>query len=352
MTKIIYSGPKLFLKRLEDSFGKIPCNIVNPDINSIRKVKTLNSNEILIGRLDGAYYYDFTPRNLYNFFEQRDVFCYPYLKSLKKLRPISSLSLNKLFNLYLNRASVWLLKNSNGIVFQSELSKKMHLKFVGFDPKKIKSTIINNGINLTEFYPMNSKFKLKGNPALIISASRFRLNKRLHEAIKLTNYISNLLKETHLHVLGEVNNVIKESLNGICSDRVTFHGKVNPSELVKYYSSADIMLSMSIFDPCPNVVVEGLACGLPVITPEESGSSELVGNSSWIVKENIPLKYYELQTKEAIPEANLNKYGNVILQIFEKLNLNKEIARERAVNNLDINLVAQKYMNFYQTLKK
>jgi glycosyltransferase involved in cell wall biosynthesis len=352
MSKIIYSGPKLFLNRMESVIGEIPCNIVNPDINSIQKIKRLKDNKVLVGRLDGAYYYDFTPRNFYHFLEQRSIPYFQYLKFLKKMKPISSSTLNSFFNAYLNRASSWLLKYSDGIVFQSELSKKMHLNFVGFDENKIKSVVINNGVNLNDFYPKHCDKKLKGEPALIISSSRFRLNKRLHEAVKLTNYLSKFLKGVHLHVLGEVSDMITESLNGICTDKITLHGKVDPDRLVDYYSSADIMLSMSMFDPCPNVVVEGLACGLPVITPEESGASELVENPLWIVKEDMPLKYYELQTIEAIPEVNLEKYKDVILEVFQNLDDNKRIARNRAVNHLDINLISEKYINFFQSLEK
>jgi glycosyltransferase involved in cell wall biosynthesis len=351
VNKIIYSGPKLFLNRLENSISDMPCNIVNPDISSIKKVKSLDDN-ILIGRLDGAYYYDFTPRNLYYFFEQRSIPYYQKLKFLTKAPPMSSHTLNKIFNAYLNRASTWLLNNSDGIVFQSELSKSMHLKFIGFDESKIKSVVINNGVNLNEFYPKRCDKKLKGEPALIISASRFRLNKRLHEAVKLVNYLSSSLKGVHLHVLGEINNMVERSLSGICTDRVTFYGKVSPDKLVDYYSSADIMLSVSMFDPCPNVVVEGLACGLPVVTPKESGAAELVGQDLWTINDGMQLKYYELQTIEAIPSIDLVMYKDTILRIFNNLGENKEIARARAVEKLDINSISDKYMNFYQELIK
>ena len=46
--------------------------------------------------------------------------------------------------------------------------------------------------------------------------------------------------------------------------------------LAKYYSAADILLYPSIADNCPLVVLEAMACGLPVVSFETGGIPELV----------------------------------------------------------------------------
>jgi len=50
----------------------------------------------------------------------------------------------------------------------------------------------------------------------------------------------------------------------------------NPTILAKYYSSADMLLYPSIADNCPLVVLEAMACGLPVIAFNTGGIPELV----------------------------------------------------------------------------
>ena len=45
-----------------------------------------------------------------------------------------------------------------------------------------------------------------------------------------------------------------------------FRGRIKSDRLSDFYSSCDVGIAPSIFDPCPDSVVEMDACGLPVIT--------------------------------------------------------------------------------------
>ena len=55
---------------------------------------------------------------------------------------------------------------------------------------------------------------------------------------------------------------------------VSFIG--NEDLLVKYYSAADMLLYPSIADNCPLVVLEAMACGLPVVSFNTGGIPELI----------------------------------------------------------------------------
>jgi UDP-glucose:(heptosyl)LPS alpha-1,3-glucosyltransferase len=56
-------------------------------------------------------------------------------------------------------------------------------------------------------------------------------------------------------------------------DRVRFVGSQQPD---RYYGASDLLLLPSYFDPCANVTLEGLACGLPAITSVQNGAHELL----------------------------------------------------------------------------
>lgn len=58
------------------------------------------------------------------------------------------------------------------------------------------------------------------------------------------------------------------------SDDVRFLGSVR--DLVPLYGAADVYVHPSFYDPCSLVVLEALACGLPVITTRFNGASELL----------------------------------------------------------------------------
>ncbi|KFB99808.1 UDP-glucose:(heptosyl) LPS alpha-1,3-glucosyltransferase [Trabulsiella guamensis ATCC 49490] len=59
-----------------------------------------------------------------------------------------------------------------------------------------------------------------------------------------------------------------------CSDRVLFCGV--QKETLPFYQMADGLLLPTLYDPFPNVILEAMACGLPVITSTTCGGAEFV----------------------------------------------------------------------------
>ena len=56
--------------------------------------------------------------------------------------------------------------------------------------------------------------------------------------------------------------------------RVSFLGPVE--DITPYYAAADVYVQPTFYDPCSLVVLEALACGLPVITSRFNGAAELM----------------------------------------------------------------------------
>jgi glycosyltransferase involved in cell wall biosynthesis len=57
---------------------------------------------------------------------------------------------------------------------------------------------------------------------------------------------------------------------------VTFAGYVPQEDMGQYYRAADVFALASDFDNSPNVVLEAMACGLPVVATDVGGVSEYV----------------------------------------------------------------------------
>lgn len=66
---------------------------------------------------------------------------------------------------------------------------------------------------------------------------------------------------------------------------VAFVGSID--DPAHYYSAADVYVQPTFYDPCSRVVLEALACGLPVITSRFNGASELMtpGVEGFIVQD-------------------------------------------------------------------
>jgi len=335
-------GPKVFITRLLDR-SSLDFKVFNPSLNDFRRFKKSKDQMKIVLRLDGVTYYRFNNISFSNY-----LLLLGYNKIVIKLVlfffPRRDFRiLNYALNYYLNRISYFFLKSGHKIVFQSSLSLEMHkFLFPRLDWINVDYCIIHNGIDVQKFRsaePLN----LQGYPKLLISASKFRMNKRLFEAINLINVLKNEYSNIHLHVLGDLDNLVSEQISNLDLSNTTFHGLVKVEDLSKFYLACDLQLSLSIFDPCPNVVVEGLACGLPVVTPKQSGAFELIGsNTDWTVDERLAFDFYYLHDKFNCISFDYDAYSLVVKNILINLNYHKLNASARAME-LDIEIVAQKY---------
>ena len=118
------------------------------------------------------------------------------------------------------------------------------------------------------------------------------------------------------------------------------------------YKNSHIGISTSYLDPCPNSVVEMLSCGLPIITTTASGAFELVNKvEAFGVFENYDLNYVELQSPSKIPKININQWAIKIDNILENYEYYRNYSKHIFENNLDINLISEKYIKFAYEFK-
>jgi glycosyltransferase involved in cell wall biosynthesis len=343
----LHEGPKVFISRLMQHLD-LPGNtlISNPSNSDINLSKKLLGKSLIIGRLDGLTFYDFSYSALSSYLKSTNHYLLSCIVPRNfRVPKFANFALNR----FLNRNARWLYSNSNGLVFQSKLSYEMHVHFNGFNNYEIPCDIIHNGIDTNDF-KIDPSCKLKGYPSLIISASTFRLYKRLRDAIILTNLLCTEFPNIHLNIIGECDSLTLNSIKNLNISRCTFHGRISQSALPKYYGGADIQLSLSLFDACPNVVIEGLACGLPVVTPKESGAFELIGNSNsdWAVTEDVKLDFTSHHCTEHVPAIPFKQYISKIISITQNLKDHSDSARLRAISNLDIKITAKKYSEFIE----
>src|SRR5206468_10667956 len=94
------------------------------------------------------------------------------------------------------------------------------------------------------------------------------------------------------------------------------------------FRSADVLLHTKYNDPCPGLVVEAMACGLPVVYSSSGGVPELVGQDAGIGLP-APLDWERQHPPE--PEA----LAEAVIQVVDRLEDYREAARRRAVEAFD-----------------
>ena len=126
------------------------------------------------------------------------------------------------------------------------------------------------------------------------------------------------------------------------SDRVKTVSYVNDRTiLAKYYSAADILLYPSIADNCPLVVLEAMACGLPIVSFNTGGIPELVEHK---------INGYIAEYKNANDLKNGIEYLlNLPSQEIEKM---RQYSINKIATNLTIEKMADQYLELYQKLLK
>lgn len=178
---------------------------------------------------------------------------------------------------------IW--KNADALVANSEVLKQRALAFEDRYPVDI----IPNGVN-NAFFTNNRKGcsqEGKNVRVNILFVSRLIRGKGLQYIIPHMEKINRACEpEIYLTIVGD--GPYREELERITreekvSSYVSFEGKKNKQELYSYYSNADLFILPSESEGMPNVVLEAMAMGLPVIMTPCGGSRELIEGNGQIV---------------------------------------------------------------------
>ncbi len=251
-----------------------------------------------------------------------------------------------------NRPIVRNLALADEIVYQSEFSRQATWKFITPTPP---GAVIFNGVDTRQFAPPSPRIRDDRLVNILISHS-YRPHKRLHEAMRIIAELKrrDAARRWHLHVAGGDDGLSIPyaqqvmQAEGLGPDVVTFYGKLPYDHLFELYGRCDFVLGLSFWDFCPNVIVEALACGLPVLGVDFGGIPELTGEAGRLVKEEIAFDYQDLYDFKALPRVNAGQYVDEALCLLDRLAEYQHLARERAVRELDIRVTARRYLDACQ----
>lgn len=207
------------------------------------------------------------------------------LQALKRLNP-SSLTLKKRINRIYNICvrlprEKRMVRNADCITVACKQGKKIFQSYLNSPRKKSNIKVISGGVNTHHFAPSSREsqgnfstntFKvlyvgnmdvLKGLPFLI--RALHRLKKEVNE--KLECYL----------VGGKIPSQLKKLINSLnLTNNVKIVGSVPYEEMPTIYSTMDVLVHPSIFEGTPLVIMEAMACGLPVVATDVGATSTFV----------------------------------------------------------------------------
>jgi len=201
----------------------------------------------------------------------------------------------------------WALNNANAIIAVSN-SLKDRATELGITGDKI--IVIRNGIDPKKFYLLDKidsrkRLGLPLDKKILLSVGGLVKRKGFHHVIdilpEVIKFVPNLL-----YIIiggpsaeGNISNFLKEKIKKLnLKNYVKLVGPKPHSELVYWYNAADVFCLFSSKEGCPNVIIEALACGVPVVSSNVGGIPELIINDDlgFIVNTKKELKYALIKT--------------------------------------------------------
>lgn len=147
---------------------------------------------------------------------------------------------------------------------------------------------IPNGVDSARFRPLERaaarrELSLAADGPLLLCVGHVSPRKGFHRVIRTLPHIIKRYPDVRLAIVGgrggESDNgaalhTLAESLG--LKDRIVFAGAQPPDLVATWFGAADLFVHASDFEGCPNVVMEAMACGRPIVATKVGETAKLV----------------------------------------------------------------------------
>ena len=230
-------------------------------------------------------------------------------------------------------------QSARGIITVSENSKKDIVRFLNVPDNKVHT--VYNGVresfvNKSNEQPkevIKKKYGIPGNFVLFVGNEK--PHKNAANAIKAFNLFSETsnLKYSFL-MLGVSREYIENILERKLPDNfVSFNEINNDVDLVFLYQASSLLLCPSFYEGFGFPLLEGMACGVPVVTSDNSSIPEVVGDAALFVDPD-----------------NIRQISEAISRVLSDKNLREDLIQKgiKRSRNFTLSQAAKKTLRIYK----
>ena len=243
---------------------------------------------------------------------------------------------------------------ADGIIFQSEYSKQSNLRLNMPIPKFSK--VIVNAPDNNIFYKKNDNSRKLNNKIKIISAS---WSSNYKKGFDIYNFLDKNLNFNKYEMTFVGNSIFKFK-------NIVHISPVDSILLAEKLRSSDVFLTASINDPCSNIVLEAMSCGLPVVARKSGGHAEIISkggvtfNGKLDVLDSIDKLCNDyFNYKNSIPNRTIKRVCDDYVTFCFDFLKNKIEPKKISFFNITKLLItiifyfaSQKFINFSKKMKK
>jgi glycosyltransferase involved in cell wall biosynthesis len=218
------------------------------------------------------------------------------------------------------------------VVYQSEFCRRCALQFLG--ARKEGSEILYNAVDTDAFTPSDVPEGDRPFTFLLTGKITAPTGYRLMASIAGLAAARRNGLEVRLLVAGAIDADVERKARAwadrhAVSDAISWLGPYRHTDAPQVYRAADAYLMLKHNDPCPNVVLEALASGLPVLYSASGGVPELVGSDAGV---GLPVP----DTFEDNPVPDPDAIAEGMAKILAQRDSMGRAARARAVARFDL----------------
>jgi glycosyltransferase involved in cell wall biosynthesis len=225
-----------------------------------------------------------------------------------------------------------LLERADHVFYQSRFCQETADRFLETTPRR--SEVLYNAVDTTRFTP--SPLDANRPLTMLLGGTQYAFY-RVATALEVLALVRRRHPEARLLISGQLRwssartpRADFEDLAGALRVRgaVDLLGPYTQAEAPAMYRRAHVLIHTKYNDPCPTVVVEAMASGLPVVFSASGGVPELVGDAGV----GVPT---EISWDRDIPPDHEAMAG-AVESAFERRGVLAGAARRRAVEHFDL----------------
>ena len=224
-----------------------------------------------------------------------------------------------------NRPIRSLLSAADHVLYQSEFCKRSADEWVG--PSAGSWEVLHNAVDTGRFTP--TERTPAGGPVLLLGGDQTQTY-RLELALDTLAALRPSHPDAELLITGRVVVPVEPIVARLGLERrVHVLGRYSQKDAPAIFRRAHVLLHTKVHDPCPSVVLEAMASGVPVVYPLSGGTPELVGSEA-----GVGVPHPDGFDSDQPPEPDA--LADAVTRVLEALPSYSAAARRRAVEHFSL----------------
>jgi glycosyltransferase involved in cell wall biosynthesis len=241
----------------------------------------------------------------------------------------------------LNRPLRRALQAADHVLYQSRFSKDSSDLYLGNPSGGWE--VLHNAVDVDRFAPAPKQ--PSGAPILLLGGDQTQAY-RLELGLRTFAHLLGDEPDARLLVTGRLVAPVEPLLDELgLRGRVELIGRYAQRDAPALIRRAHLLLHTKVKDPCPSAVIEGMACGLPVVYPASGGTVELVGDEA-----GIGVPHPESWDRDEPPSPDA--LADATKRVLDDLPAYSAAARNRAVERFSLEPWLERHAQLFAELAR